>query len=126
MSHWTDIECDITDLKILESAVKELGCEFHTNGKARGFVGRLEDCDAFIRHPDCRYDIRVLKDGDKYKLSTDFWRGRVKRVYGKGNDDLGKIKEMYNVHKAEALCRRRRLRTKRVVTNKSIKLEVFV
>ena len=125
MSHWTDIECKITDLKALESACRELGYEFITNENARGFGGQLMECDALIRAEGCRYDVAVVKKGEEYILKTDFWGGHIRKAFGKGEDNLGRLKEMYNVHKAEHICRARRMKFRRTTTDTHTRVEVY-
>lgn len=125
MSHWTDIKCTITDLEALKSTCEELGYEFLTNVEARGWGGATTPCEHIIRSKNCCYDIQVNKDGDRYSLKTDFWGDHVNKEFGKNGDVFGKVKELYNIHKAERMCRSRRMKTVRVTTNKSIKLEIY-
>jgi hypothetical protein len=79
-----------------------------------------------IRIPNGRYDLSVTKNGEKYEINGDFYDKSLERFFGKGGHALGKIHEMYAVHKAEALCRKKRKKWDRVVTKTGINIEVFV
>ena len=112
MSHFTTIETRIADLDALRAACAELGLETADNAIARGFgsqrrTGRLV---VKLKGP---YDVAVnpAKEGG-YMLETDLWQGHVERELGPG---LGRLKQLYAVHKASAEARKRGLRVRRSV-----------
>jgi hypothetical protein len=135
MSHWTKVEATVDDLAVLKSACEELGAECILGGIARGWTragqmsayGQDQKCDMVIKIPNGRYDIAVKKGVDGvYSLEGDYYDGSLERFFGKDGHKLGKIFEMYSVHRAENICRKKRKKWKRVVQETHIDLEVYV
>jgi hypothetical protein len=93
MSHFTEIRTRITDIEALRTACGELGVELLDNATARGYGIAVNPTDT----------------GD-YSLETDLWQGHVERELG---PDLGRLRQLYGVHKATAEARRRGLRVRR-------------
>jgi hypothetical protein len=123
MSHFTTIETRIHDLDALRAACAEMGIETAENAIARGFgsqrrVGRLV---VKLKGP---YDVAVnpAKDGTGYTLETDLWQGRVESELGPG---LGRLRQLYAVHKATAEARKRGHRVRRsILPDGKIRLSV--
>ena len=131
MSHWSKVESQVTELGILKTAYEELGATVKYAAMARGWSRSGTNdkrCPMVISIPNCRFDIAVelSEDGEHYKLDGDFYSGELEAKFGKDGHKLGKILEMYSVHKAEALCRKKRKKFKRVVHDTHIDLEVMV
>ena len=134
MSHWSKVESTITDAGILQSACEELGAEVLLNAVARGFsrdssvssYGKDKLSDIVIRIPNCKYDLSVTKNAQGvYEIEGEWWGGELERFFGKEGHKVGKILEMYGVHKAEALCRKKRKKFNRVVRGTHVDIEVF-
>ncbi len=127
MSHWTKVEMNIDDLSVLKSACEELGAKCTINGFAKGWGGQTRQSDMVISIGG-KYDLSVTKKacGCGYEINGDFYDGSLRKFFQKAGEELGKITEMYAVHKAEALCRAKRKAWNRIVTEKGINLEVFV
>lgn len=117
MSHWEKVETQVTELDILQSACEELGAECLLNEFARGWGRQRKKSDMVIRIPESRYDIAVTKakDGDHYVMDMESMDYEARAKFEKDGHNLGKILEMYSVHKAEGLCRKKRKKWKRVV-----------
>ena len=58
-------------------------------------------------------------------MDGDFYDKSIEKFFGKDGHRLGKILEMYSVHKAEGLCKKKRKKFKRVVHPTHIDVEVF-
>jgi len=89
MSHIAKIELEVKDLQALKTACNEAGYEFVENQTTYKWYGRwvgdaplpdgvdidqLGTCDHAIKVPGARYEIGVLKVGDRYELLCDEWR----------------------------------------------------
>ena len=131
MSHWSKVESQVTELGILRTACEELGATVKYDAMARGWSrsgANDKRCPMVISIPNCRFDIAVelSEDGEHYKLDGDFYSGEIEDHFGKDGHKLGKILEMYSVHKAEGLCRANFREFDRVVRDTHIDVEVFV
>lgn len=75
MSHYTKLErANIIDPKAFIAAAKELGFhEIVENGIARGYQGATEKMDVVARHPGCKYDVGIKKNGKTFDLIADWW-----------------------------------------------------
>jgi hypothetical protein len=110
MSHFTEIRTRITDIEALRTACGELGVELLDNATARGYGRNVRHGQHVIRLKG-PYDIAVNPtDTGDYSLETDLWQGHVERELG---PDLGRLRQLYGVHKATAEARRRGLRVRR-------------
>ena len=128
MSHWEKVESQITDLEVLKSACEELGCEVVLNGFARGWGQAQMKCPLVIKIPNGRYDVAVTKveGGENYQMDADFYNGCVAKHLGKDGHKLGKVLEMYLVHQAEAGCKLKRKKSRRIVHDTHIDVVVTV
>ena len=122
MSHFTQINTRITDIAALLAACEELKLETAENAQARGYGSNHREGRHVIklRGP---YDVAVnpTKDGE-FALETDLWQGHVEKELG---PDLGRLRQLYAVHKASAEARRRGLRVRRsALSNGQIRLSV--
>jgi hypothetical protein len=110
MSHFTEIRTRITDIEALRQACDELGVELLDNATARGF-GRNTRHGRHVIRLKGPYDVAVNPtDRGDYSLETDLWQGHVEKELGSG---LGRLRQLYGVHKATAEARRRGLRVRR-------------
>jgi hypothetical protein len=105
-----------------------LGATVLLDDFARGWGSSTRRSDAVIRIPNGRYDISVTKseDGTHYVMDGDFYDGTLQKFFQKDCHKLGKILEMYSVHKAENICRKKRKTWKRIVHQTHIDVEVSV
>ena len=123
MSHFTSIETKIRDLDALRSACAELGLETAENVFARGYGNQRRHGRLVVKLKG-PYDVAVnpAKDGTGYILETDLWQGRVESELGPG---LGRLRQLYAVHKATAEARKRGHRVRRsVLPDGKIRLSV--
>ncbi len=113
MSHFTTIETRIHDLDALRSACAELGVGTAENAVARGYGGQRRTGRLVLKLKG-PYDVAVnpAGDGSGFILETDLWQGRVEGELGPG---LGRLRQLYAVHKASAEARKRGLRVRRSV-----------
>ena len=110
MSHFTQIHTKITDIEALRAACVELGLEVVENTQARGF-GRNTRSGRHVIRLAGPYDVAVNPtDKGEFALETDLWQGHVERELGPG---LGRLRQLYGVHKATAEAKRRGLRVRR-------------
>ncbi|MCB1132171.1 MAG: DUF1257 domain-containing protein [Verrucomicrobiae bacterium] len=122
MSHFTTIQTQIKDLDALRDAASELGLEFLTNARCRGYAGvtRLAEHVIKLKGP---YDIAVdpsPENDGSYQLTADQWDGHVAREVGVG---YGRLLQSYGVHKTIKEAAARGLRsTRRVESDGSILL----
>ena len=123
MSHFTSIETKIRDLDALRLACAELGLDTAENAFARGYGSQRRHGRLVVRLKG-PYDVAVnpAANADGYVLETDLWQGHVERELGPG---LGRLRQLYAVHKATAEARRRGLRVRRsVLPDGKIRLNV--
>ena len=110
MSHFTQIHTKITDIEALRSACAELGLEVAENAQARGF-GRNTRSGRHVIRLAGPYDVAVNPTADgEFALETDLWQGHVEKELGPG---LGRLRQLYGVHKATSEAKRRGLRVRR-------------
>jgi hypothetical protein len=110
MSHFTQIQTRITDIEALRAACAELGLEVVENAQARGF-GRNQRSGQHVIRLAGPYDVAVNPTDDgEFALETDLWQGHVEKELGPG---LGRLRQLYGVHKATAEAKRRGLRVRR-------------
>jgi len=137
MSHVDTIEVEITDLNALRAAVKESGCLWLAKNTYEWYghhVGdypipkgmtkeKLGQCDYVIQLPGCKYEIGVVKmPNGKWTLAYDFW-GEGRKLLEKFGDKLGKLVQLYGVHRATMLAKKQGMKVHRMVqSNGSIQL----
>lgn len=114
MSHVVAIKLEIKDLKALAEAAKALGAELIEGKKTFRWYGKwMNDysdanaayknginpadygkCDHIISHPDCSYDIGLVKQPDgAFLVVADEWHaGGLANVFGNG---MSKLKQRY-------------------------------
>ncbi len=145
MSHVTTISVEIRDLAALESACRELGAEFVRGQTSYRWYGRrvndtplpvgltaetLGQCQHAIKVPGINYEIGVVETSPgRYTVAYDFFGSggysghdgeRLRTKFGHG---LGKLVQMYGVHKATREGAKVGLRAVRhVTTDGSIRL----
>ena len=112
MSHFTTIQTQIKDLDALRDAASELGLEFLTNARCRGYAGvtRLAPHVIQLKGP---YDIAVdpsPENDGTHGLTADWWDGHVAREVGMG---FSRLLQGYGIHKTLREARTRGLRVSR-------------
>jgi len=120
MSHFTEIETQIKDIDALRAACAELGLELQETAEARGYADNRIRADFVIRL-NGPYDVALQReDNGNYRFVADLWQGHVEQELGK---DLGRLKQLYGVHKATIEARRNGLTVRRrQLPNGSIRL----
>lgn len=133
MSHWQEVETQVTDIDLLEAAVTELGGTCKRDSIARGYAradrntsyGKDQHCDMAISLPNCKYDIAVKKTADgSYSMEVESGSYQMRKTFEKSGHRFGKILEMYLVHQAESLCRKKKKKWERVMHSDRIAVEV--
>ncbi len=116
MSHVVTIQLEVKDLKALEIAARFLGAELVRDKKTFRWYGRwMNDysadnaaykqgvdpknygkCDHIITHPQCSYDIGLVKQPNgSFMIIADEWGpGGLPKVFGQG---MQKLKQRYGV-----------------------------
>jgi hypothetical protein len=105
MSHIQTIELEIKNLTALKLTCKRLGLVWKQDQKTFTWYGRTpEKCDHAIQVPNAKYEIGVLKNGDRkgYTLQVDYYDRAVTQQIGQLG---GLFKQAYTleVGKAEAI-----------------------
>jgi len=114
MSHFTQIHTRIRDATALRVACAELGLDVAENAEARGY-GSNRRTGRYVIRLKGPYDVAVNPTPDgEFALETDLWQGHVERELGPG---LGRLRQLYAVHKASAEARRHGLRVRRQALN---------
>lgn len=110
MSHFTTIDVQIKDIQALRAACSELGLELVENADARGWNGNTRHGDLVIRLKG-PYDVALNRSAyGTYASSADLWNGHVERELGPG---LGRLRQLYGVHKTAIEARARGLHVRR-------------
>ncbi len=110
MSHFTQIETKITDIAALLAACQEIGVGTAENSQARGF-GSARHNGRYVIRLAGPYDVAVNPaTNGEYSLETDLWGGHVEKELGPG---LGRLRQLYAVHKASAEALRKGHRVRR-------------
>ena len=111
MSHFTDIETQISDVEALRDACKELGLELVENAEARGYFRSQSMRGQYVIRLKGPYDVALNKDKNGfYQITADLWEGRVEQEVGKG---YGKLLQLYGAHKVMREARRKGYRVNR-------------
>jgi hypothetical protein len=125
MSHVVVIQLEVKDLEALDAACKQLGATLVRDQKTFRWYGRwmndysadnaayrngisAEDygkCDHAITHPQCSYDIGLVKtEKGTFLVIADEWAsGGLPTVFGKG---MTKLKQRYGVAVAARTMRK--------------------
>ncbi|OPZ24358.1 MAG: hypothetical protein BWZ02_02863 [Lentisphaerae bacterium ADurb.BinA184] len=110
MSHFTTIDVQIKDIEALRAACAELGLELAENAEARGWGGNARHGDFVIRLKG-PYDVALNRSAyGTYATEADLWNGHVERELG---PNLGRLRQLYAVHKTAIEARRRGLHVRR-------------
>jgi len=91
VSHFSEIETEITDIQALREVVKAMGFELVENGVVRGWGSNKTTADYVIKLPD-GYDVGFVRKGNRYKAVADLWNNHVEKYMGKG---LSRLKKEY-------------------------------
>ena len=120
MSHFTTIAVTIKDIAALRAACAELGLEVLDNTEARGYRNNRIHGDFVIRLKG-PYDVALQRQTDgTYGLTADLWNGHVESELGPG---LGRLKQLYGVHKTIIEARRKGLSVRRnALANGAVRL----
>jgi hypothetical protein len=120
MSHFTTIDVQVKDIAALRQACAELGVDLQENTFARGYSSNRRH-GAYVIRLKGPYDVALQElDDSSYRLIADLWHGHVERELGPG---LGRLKQLYGVHKATAEARKKGLTVRRqALANGGIRL----
>jgi hypothetical protein len=77
MSHFTTIQVQIQDGKILQRCLQELGYHVEENATVRGYKNQTIAADYVIRQKN-GYDLGFRRQGNSYELVADFWGAQIK------------------------------------------------
>lgn len=103
MSHFVPINFRVENIEVLRESVENLGYKLIKGGVARGYKNKQADYVIRLNGP---YDVAVVREGDRYRLEADFWRGHVERELGKG---MSKLIREYTFRYARLLAQQRGL-----------------
>jgi len=93
MSHWTEVETDITDMERLEEAAKDLKIKIvEKNGKF--YLG------------NCEY-LYLEKNGEKYKLHADWFYVQHRDDSKMTNEKVIELTNRYNYRVMESQARKK-------------------
>ncbi len=110
MSHFTSIDIEIRDLEALRSACRELSLPFEADTTARGYAGSTRKAEHVIRL-NGPYDVALTRrKNGTFKVEADFWEGHVEKELG---PRMGRLRQLYAVHKATREARRKGYRVQR-------------
>jgi len=135
MSHLVTIKTEIRDVGAVRAACLRLGWTFMEGQKTYAWFGEsvgdyplpegitvddLGKCDHAIRVPKARYEIGLVKRGQKFLPVWDFWCSG-----GLSEDTGSKFAQAYAVERTKAEARRQgRLVTETAMPNGKIKLTI--
>lgn len=91
MSHWVEKKANFKDVEALAEACKMLGLQLDQNARARGWSGATIKADYVIKL-DGSYDVALVKNGDSYDITADWFDGSVARAIGREGN---KLKQAY-------------------------------
>lgn len=132
MSHISQIEVEIKDLKALKSACEQLGFDFMENQQQYRWYGKwlgkqplpsgiteeeLGRCDHAIHVPTAVFEIGVARRNNSYILLWDSWiGGGLTQAIGK---NAGILKQAYSAATVRKMARQKQYRlTENKMTNK--------
>lgn len=131
MSHTATIKgVEITDVKALEAAVRDLNkagvpCELIANATPRAYYHGQEGlgkADFVLKLHNSKYDVGLYKSGKNYEARTDFWQKHVENQLGVQDDKvdpnqakLGKLYQLYAVNATERSLTMKGISSRRIV-----------
>ncbi len=98
MSHISTIELEVTDLKSLDRACRQMGFRLNRNQKTFKWYSGMAQCDHAIRIPGAEYEIGLIRKDGKYELQTDYWDANIAKAIGKNG---GLLKQRYAVEQTK-------------------------
>jgi len=93
MSHFSQVQTQITNIEALKAAVKALGFELQENAVVRGYGSQTTTAQLVIKLPgkyDCGFNYNQATKS--YTAVADFYDNHVEKHLGK---DLSKLKQEY-------------------------------
>lgn len=125
MSHVAKIELNIKNIDVLKKVVKQ-----HFNAELKkqntykwwghwvgdyplpdGFTKEdLGKCDYAISHPNCEWEIGVVKNknGIGFTLMYDFYGHKGQQLHSVFGENLGKLRQRYTIDNIKAECVKRK------------------
>lgn len=127
MSHIVKIEgIEITDLKILEKAVKRFNGKLVKNVDTFKWYSQSQkgECDHRLEFDNCNYDVGIKENKNRtYELLFDSWySGGLTEVLGK---DLDNLKQAYSVESVKHLATMNNYTVMEKQTKEGIKLTLM-
>ena len=137
MSHISQIEVEIKDLKALKAACEQLGFQFMENQREYRWYGKwlgkqplpigiteeqLGRCDHAIHVPTAIFEIGVVKRNNSYILLWDSWiGGGLTQAIGQ---NAGFLKQAYSVETVRKMARQKQYRLTEQKTANKIRLSL--
>lgn len=122
MSYPTTVPGKIEDLKCLKKAAKTLGATLDENARSyRGWGLSRPACEGAITHPQCRFDIGLIRKGKHFEMNTDLHGGEAEKIYGSG---LSGLKRAYGEERVRACLKNARVVKRAVAENGDLLLTV--
>ncbi len=139
MSHISQIEVEIKDLKALKSACKQLGFYFIENQQQYRWYGKwlgrqplpigiteeeLGKCNHAVHVPTAIFEIGVVKRNNSYILLWDSWiGGGLSQAIGQ---NAGILKQAYTVETVRKLARQKQYRLTEQKMQNKIRLSLSI
>lgn len=123
MSHISKIELEVRDIQVLGNACKRLGLELLKGQKTFKWYGKEAGCDHAIKVPGAHYEIGVVKTGDLYELSCDYYDKNIEKTIGKQG---GLLRQAYAVEKTKIEARKKGYSVVEKKTQTGIRLQVRI
>ena len=124
MSHISKIELEVKDLGTLKQACTRLGLNIIEGKKTFKWYGQEDfPCDHAIRIPGATYEIGVVKNGNLYELSCDYWDSAIGKGIGKNG---GLLKQAYAIERTKTEVRRKGYSIIEKKTESGIRLHIRV
>lgn len=121
MSHIAKIELEVTDLKSLSKACKQIGLNLITGKTSFKWYNGDKECSHAIEIPGADYEIGLVLKNDKYELLTDFWDKGIEKAIGKNG---GLLKQRYAVERTKSEASKKGYRVIEKQTDNGIRLHV--
>lgn len=121
MSHISKIELEIKDLAALDQACQRLGIELRRDQHTFRWFGKAAHCDHAIGVPGAKYEIGVVRDGNGYALTCDYYDTNIEKTIGRQGRLL---KQAYAVAKTRIAARKKGYTVIERKTCKGIRLHV--
>ena len=135
MSHISQIEVEIKDLKALKAACEQLGFQFMENQQQYRWLGKqplptgitedeLGKCNHAIHVPTAIFEIGVVKRNNSYILLWDSWiGGGLSQAIG---NNAGILKQAYAVQTVRTMARQKQYRLTEQKTANKIRLSLSI